>query len=173
MFAEVRIGLDKGCAVRMDGGGHWQRRIGGRANHGWSGRGTTAETVTQPVTRTSLQVYETLVGSVQWYVEQWEDLVVEAKASLASNAPSPTVAEVLAGLAEATVASAIPGRVRWRLKQLKGHDRLAEQGAQALGRLPGIRQVEVSALTGSVLIFYDTAKYASRDALARALAAQG
>ena len=75
---------------------------------------------------------------MEWYVEQWEDLVVEAKASLTAGEEGLSVAGILAGLAEATVVSDIPGRVRLRLKQLKGHDRLAEQSAQALGSMEGI-----------------------------------
>ena len=149
-----------------------------------SANGTTAEssvavtivnlpaTVVQPVAQASRQFYDTITGGVQWYFEQWEDLVVEAKASLSTGAESIGVSDILAGLAEAKVASDIPGRVRLRLKQLRGHDDVATQSAQALGRMSGITEADVSALTGSILIFYDTAQYESRDALVRAIAAQ-
>jgi len=148
-----------------------------------SANGTTAESsvavaivnvpamVANSVTQTNRQFYDSITSGVQWYFEQWEDLVEEAKASLSTDAESIGVSDILAGLAEAKVASDIPGRIRLRLKQLRGHDDLATQSAQALGRLSGITEVDVSALTGSILIFYDTAQYESRDALVRAIAA--
>jgi hypothetical protein len=127
--------------------------------------------VPQPILDTSHQVYEKVVGGLQWYVEQWEDVIIEAKAMLAPGDESLAAADILASLTNAKVASDIPGRVRLRLKQLRGHTDLAEQCEHALGSMHGIRQVEVSSLTGSVLVFYDAAQYASREALLNAMAA--
>jgi hypothetical protein len=130
-----------------------------------------AKAVTEPVTRASRRLYEAVATPVEWYVEQWEDLFVEAKASLASSVEAPTVANIMAGLAEAKVVSDAPGRVRLRLNDLKGRDALARQTAEALGSLDGIKQVEVSSLTGSVLLLYDTEQYPTRDAVVRAVSA--
>lgn len=49
----------------------------------------------------------------------------------------------------------VPGRVRIKLPRLKGEARLAQEVQRALVAIPGIQEVEVSALTGSVLVLYD------------------
>ena len=67
--------------------------------------------------------------------------------------------------------SDLPGRLRIRLKELRWQDQLAAQCTQALGSLPGINQVEVSTVTGSILVHYDTACYASSVVLLNAMAA--
>ena len=50
---------------------------------------------------------------------------------------------------------ALPGRVRVRLPRLKGNASLAAEVERALGALVGIRHVETSTTTGSVLVFYE------------------
>ena len=37
------------------------------------------EAITQPVAETSRRMYQKVADSAQWYGEQWEDLLVEAK----------------------------------------------------------------------------------------------
>ena len=54
-----------------------------------------SKAVAEPVTRASRQLYETIAGGVEWYVEQWEDLVVEAKASLTADEEGLSVANIL------------------------------------------------------------------------------
>ena len=136
------------------------------------GASNVAQTVTEPVIRASSMLYARIAGSTQWYFEQWEDLLAEAKAQRVGDMVGIGVADILAGMPLAKVVSELPGRVRLRLESIKGQDQLADQSAQAIGSMPGIRQVEASALTGSVLIFYDPARYASRNLLLAAIAGQ-
>ena len=129
------------------------------------------EAITQPVTETSRRIYQKVADGAQWYGEQWEDLLVEARhMALGANAQRE-VADVLAGLASVKVASDLPGRLRVRLKELRWQEQLAAQCTQALGSLPGIRQVEVSTITGSILVHYDTGCYPSSVVLLNAMAA--
>ncbi len=124
--------------------------------------------VTEPVAKAGRKIRDQVSGGMQWYLEKWEDMVHEAKSARAP-AQSPSVDEVLAGLSEGKVMSSIPGRVRLRLKSLKRQDQIAEQTAQALAALPGISRAGVNSLTGSVLVFFDTAQYPSLDALLQAV----
>ncbi len=107
-------------------------------------------------------------GSVEWYLEQWEDVVHEVRAGLASDARN--TADILGSLPEARVASSVPGRVRLRVNKLKGQDRLAQQCVQALLATPGISRAEANPLTRSLLVYYDTAHYPSLEALIQAMA---
>jgi hypothetical protein len=52
---------------------------------------------------------------------------------------------------------AIPGRVRFKINELKGNTERAEQVHSDLSSIPGIHHAEVNPLTGSVLAFYDPA----------------
>jgi Heavy metal associated domain 2 len=124
--------------------------------------------IVQPVAETGRRISNHVTGGVQWYLEQWEDLLVEVKAQRAGAGAD--VAGIRASLAQARVVSEVPGRVRLRLKELKGRDQLAWQTLEALANVPGIRRAQVSSLTGSVLIFYDTAAYRSLDSLLQAVA---
>ena len=66
----------------------------------------------------------------------------------------------------------IPGRVRLKVKEMKGEVEFSQQVEAELSTVPGIEQVEVNPITGSVLIKYDTAAVdcdASIDALAATL----
>lgn len=124
-----------------------------------------------PVAKAGRDIGNQIAGGVQWYREQLEDLVHEAKAARAEarGQRGVSVADVLASLSAAKVASSIPGRVRLRLRTLKGQDQLAEQVGQALAGIPGISQAAVNPLTCSVLIGYDAAQFASLDALLQAV----
>jgi hypothetical protein len=126
---------------------------------------------TEPVAKAGRDMYNQVAGGAQWYLEQLEDLVHEAKASRAEarGQQGVSVPDVLAGLSEAKVASSIPGRVRLRLRSLKGQDQLAEQVTQALAGIPGISQAAISPHTCGVLISYDTTQFASLDALLQAI----
>lgn len=53
------------------------------------------------------------------------------------------------------VVHALPGRVRLKVAQVKGNPALARQAQKQLARVPGIRQVEATPGTGSLLIHYD------------------
>lgn len=66
----------------------------------------------------------------------------------------------------------IPGRVRLRIKDLKTMPALAEQVRSAFAGVPGIRCVDIKALTGSVVVEYDAGAIRcaeSLDALSKAL----
>ena len=62
---------------------------------------------------------------------------------------------------------AIPGRVRLRVPGIKGQPVLAREIQQQLAGLPVVRRVEVSAVTGSVLVVYDPADSAALAGLGR------
>ena len=53
------------------------------------------------------------------------------------------------------VVHALPGRVRLKVARVKGNPALARQAQEKLAKVPGIRQVEAKADTGSLLIHYD------------------
>ena len=70
-----------------------------------------------------------------------------------------TLAGLLASLPRSQVVSDLPGRVRLRVASIKGQESLAQFTASALMTGTGIRDVRANALTGSVLIYYDTEHY--------------
>jgi hypothetical protein len=55
------------------------------------------------------------------------------------------------------VVHAMPGRVRLRVSKVRDNPAFAQKAQDKLGRVPGVKRVEVKPLTGSVLIFYDAA----------------
>jgi hypothetical protein len=57
----------------------------------------------------------------------------------------------------------LPGRVRVKLPRLKGNTALTREVERTLTALPGIRHVETSATTGSVLVLYEPCLLASLD----------
>ena len=128
------------------------------------------DSLPKPVTDATQMAYDKVVGGVQWYVEQWEDLIEEARELHRVDLEEIEVSDVLAGLTVAKVASDIPGRLRVRTEMLEKQTQVAQQCAEKLDQLDGIEEIQVSALTGSVLIFYDSQKYESRDALLSAVA---
>ncbi|MCL6622757.1 MAG: hypothetical protein K6T55_11745 [Syntrophobacterales bacterium] len=52
------------------------------------------------------------------------------------------------------VVHACPGRVRLKAAKLKGAPAFAQRVAERLQRVPGLRKVEASPVTGSLLIYY-------------------
>lgn len=62
---------------------------------------------------------------------------------------------------------ALPGRVRLAIPALKGEPDLAREVQKQLAALPVVRRVEVSPVTGSVLVLYDPADTAAIAELGR------
>lgn len=105
------------------------------------------------------------------YFEQWVDLVEEVRAEqVVAGQPVVSLDDALAGLAAAEVMSVSTGRVRLRLPELHGQRVVAEELADVLVTVPGIKRVQVSAITGSVLIFYSERDYPAVDDLLEAIA---
>lgn len=124
----------------------------------------------KPLVDATHTAYEKVAGGVEWYFEHWVDLVEEIKAEKAAHLESLNVPDIMAALPEAKVASDIPGRVRLRLPLLKGQKPLSEQCAEILRGVPGIIEVQVSPVTGSVLAFYDKQTLPNLEALLEAVA---
>jgi hypothetical protein len=130
---------------------------------------SVSKVIPDSLTQTGQKGYDKVAGSVQWYLEKWEDLIEEARSVQHAKLEAVSLKEVLAFLPEAKVASDIPGRLRVRTSVLKGQSRLAAQCATELDGIEGIDEVHVSALTGSVLFWYNTDILESRDALMQAI----
>src|SRR5262249_45008419 len=73
--------------------------------------------------------------------------------------PSPGIRT--ADLTGIQLRHAIPGRVRLRIPSIKGQPDLAREIEKQLTGLTVVRRVEVSAVTGSVLVVYDPADSAA------------
>ena len=58
----------------------------------------------------------------------------------------------------------VPGRVRLKAKSLRGTPGLARDMEAAFRRVPGISDVEASALTGNILVNYDPRALLTEDA---------
>ena len=125
--------------------------------------------VTKPLVDATHTMYEKVAGGFEWYFEHWVDIVEEIRAEQAARVPNLAVDDILTALGDARVASDIPGRVRLRLPELKHQTSLAEQCAETLKGIPGIDEVHVSPVTGSVLAYYDTDILASVPALLAAV----
>jgi hypothetical protein len=124
----------------------------------------------QPVTSAAQKAYDKVAGGAQWYFEQWEDLIEEARAERMAGREQIDLDDLLASLAEAKVITDFPGRLRVRPSQLKGQSHLAQQCVERLDQLDGIDEIHASPLTGSVLLIYDRQQYKSRDELLAAVA---
>ncbi|MFN8496942.1 MAG: hypothetical protein U0641_03735 [Anaerolineae bacterium] len=149
---------------------------GSAVNSTMSAAGSVVSSVSKPLAEPSRTAYGRFQEGMQWYFEHWEDLVHEARAEHAHDEhsdaePAVSADGILKSLSDAKVASDIPGRVRLRVAQLKGQDKLTEPLAETLGSIPGVKQVEISSLTGSILMVYDKKKYPSREALLSAMGA--
>lgn len=131
----------------------------------------TPADMAQPLVDATHTVYERIAGGVEWYFEHWVDIVEEIKAEQAALLPSLEVADIMAALPEAKVASDIPGRARLRLSQLKKQSDLCAEIAEVVKAVPGVDAVHVSAITGSILALYDTRQVPSLEALLNALVA--
>jgi hypothetical protein len=125
--------------------------------------------VAQPMARAGRSLYDGVAGTVERYLEKWEDVVYEAKAER-EPAPAPDVNSILAALPGAKTVSEAPGRVRLSVGLLKRQDQLAYEVVEALSQVPGVRRIEASSITGTVLITYSTRTYPSLDALRQKLA---
>lgn len=121
-----------------------------------------AAAAARPLVDATQSAYAKLAVQVEKYFENWADLMEEIKIEQQLDEPAGlSVADILVTLPEANVTSESPGRARLYLPALKGHAALAEQCAAALGSLPGVDRIQISALTGSVLLFFDTDEYPS------------
>ena len=67
----------------------------------------------------------------------------------------------------------LPGRVRLKASHLKGNPALAQQVHEKIRRLPGVQEVRVNPLTGSILIRLDRAKLREPEPLAPVIQALG
>ena len=125
----------------------------------------------KPLVDATHTVYQKIAGGVEWYFEHWVDLVEEIRAEQAAGQVSRTLADIIAALPEARVASDIPGRVRLRLPELQGQKALVEQVGEALIGVSGVTSAQVSSVSGSVLVFYDTDQLPSLHELLQAVGA--
>ncbi len=57
----------------------------------------------------------------------------------------------------------LPGRIRLRVRAIKGNRGLAEQMRAAFCSVPGLTSLSYNTLTGSVLITYDTGRIMAED----------
>ena len=64
------------------------------------------------------------------------------------------------------VVHAMPGRVRLKVDKVRGNPAFAQKVQDKLGRVPGVKQVEATPQTGSLLIYYDAAALMAEGALA-------
>ncbi|MFN8622331.1 MAG: hypothetical protein U0869_16485 [Chloroflexota bacterium] len=104
-----------------------------------------------------------VAGTVQRYLEQWEDRIheVQAERTHRFERQELTVEVILGDLERATVVSDTPGRVRLRVPALRRQHALAAQTTDALSQLEGVRLAEVNPWTGSVLVLYDARRFPS------------
>jgi hypothetical protein len=63
------------------------------------------------------------------------------------------------------VIHALPGRVRLKVPRVKGNQTLARRAERKLAKVPGIKQVEAKANTGSLLLHYDVEDLCAEAAL--------
>jgi Heavy metal associated domain 2 len=57
------------------------------------------------------------------------------------------------------IAHQVPGRVRMKIPSAKGNTELLQQISETFAVIPGIEQVTVNALTGSVVLHYDVDRH--------------
>ncbi len=135
--------------------------------------GQVASVVGPPIAQTSYTVYRKVSRRAQWYGAWWTGLVAEVNADQAPEIAEGFVSPqgILNSLPRARVISNVPGRARLRVNRLRGKPELASQTAEALLTVPGVRHVEVSPHTGSILLGFDKRRYRSLDALLQTIAA--
>lgn len=61
------------------------------------------------------------------------------------------------------VSHLLPGRVRLRVRSVKGNPELAEQMRAAFSSVPGLTGLSYNTITGSVLITYDSHRILAED----------
>lgn len=107
-----------------------------------------------------------VAGGAQQLADQWSNLIDEVRTSTVIPAQDPPAAvSVLSSVAGAQVVSRAPGRIRLRLALPPNQPQMAEQVAGALAALDGVVQAQANTRTGSVLLLYDTGRYATPEAL--------
>jgi hypothetical protein len=57
------------------------------------------------------------------------------------------------------IAHQVPGRLRMKIPSAKGNAELLQQIGETFGRIPGIEQVAVNPVTGSIVLHYDTDRH--------------
>ena len=57
------------------------------------------------------------------------------------------------------IAHQVPGRIRLKIASAKGNQELLQQIGETFGAIPGIEQVTVNAITGSVVLHYDADRH--------------
>ncbi len=135
---------------------------GAEQSSGASFKPADAAAAAKPIIDAGHTVYQEVTVRAERYFEHWVDLVEEIKAEQEPpDQPVLRLDDVLASLAAAEVASESTGRVRLRAPELQGQRELAEQVADALVNVLGVKRVQVSAITGSVLIFFNAREYPS------------
>ena len=122
--------------------------------------------VVYPATKTGQVISDKLSSGINWYGEQWSDIIAEARAGCAAeHTDAMTLAGLLASLPASRVLSNTPGRVRLKVAPLKGRTDRSVFIADAVSTVPGVLRVTASPYTCSVLINYDTMCYVSLDSL--------
>src|SRR2546429_6784768 len=53
----------------------------------------------------------------------------------------------------------VPGRIRMKMPHAKGNEHLLAKIKEFLSPLPGVKDVEVNPITGSVIVYYNAALY--------------
>ncbi len=145
---------------------------GAEQSSGASFKPADAAAVAKPIIDAGHSVYREVAVRAERYFEHWVDLVEEIKAEQeVPDQPVLRLDDVLTSLAAAEVVSESTGRVRLRAPELQGQRELAEQVADALVNVAGVKRVQVSAITGSVLIFFNARVYPSADDLLDTLVA--
>jgi hypothetical protein len=131
-----------------------------------------ATIATNPVMATSRSAYNQVIGGLQWYGEQWQDLVAEAKVLQASRIAGPELdpSNLPILVAEAPAISDLPGRLRLDLKQIRRNQRLVDECIAILQTLSGVGRVKFSSASGRILLFYDPDRYPTTKLLRQAIA---
>ena len=88
---------------------------------------------------------------------------------MSSTEPALPLAASLAA-SEIQITHFIPGRVRFKLRQLKNDAGMAGMVRQVLSKIPGVCSVEINPITSSVLIHYDPEVFQWDNPAVRAIA---
>jgi hypothetical protein len=63
------------------------------------------------------------------------------------------------------ILSYVPGRVRLRVKALKGNRNLAKVAQKEISAVPGVKEVTINELTGSVLLRYENSMLGNQESV--------
>src|SRR6187397_2316282 len=89
------------------------------------------------------------------------------------QAPTDVPGNDSSGFSLRLVRAAAPGRMRLAVSGLRHQPAVKQRVTDVLAALPGVRTVEASALTGNVLVLFDTARWTAPDLLEAAGRALG